>query len=288
MNGLTVNICTRGRPHLLAETIESYLNLATLPTTTIMVSADEDDPASADVAWRYLDRIAVSVRPREDSVGEKFNRALRVAPGAAYMFSSDYIRAVTPGYDAKIMQAASLFPDGIGCVYTHMANLSFPVSQTITAEMAQRLGYIYPTWFPYWFIDHWLDDVAKGIDRIVHANVQFDVSRRTGYTRGMRELDFWTVFYDAARVMRHDDIKRIIGDPDFQEPGWRKAAMLRNLALIDERSMILNAMVRGDKARIEASHGPENENDERYQRIKARAVEQLKRIAPEIDKALAA
>jgi hypothetical protein len=277
MNGLTVNICTRGRPQLLAQTIETYLSLATLPTTTVMISTDDDDPASVDVARRYIDRCAVSVEPREDSLGEKFNRALRIAPGAAYLFSSDYAHVTTLGYDARIMKAAALFPDGIGCVYTHMANLSFPVGQIITAGLAERLGYLYPAWFPYWFVDHWIDDIARSIDRIVHADVQFDVSRRAASTTGLRDVQFWQLFYGATRSLRHDAVMNIISDPDFDEPGWRKVAILRNLPLIDERSLILNGIVCTDSAAIEQSRG-NGEPDERYLRIKARAVELLRKM----------
>ena len=42
-----------------------------------------------------------------------------------YMIGGDDDPVVTKGYDSKILDAAQLFPDGIGMVYGHMANASF-------------------------------------------------------------------------------------------------------------------------------------------------------------------
>ena len=54
---------------------------------------------------------------------------------------ADYTPHITPGWDTKVLEAASVFPDGIGVVYNHLANLSFPGMVTATAELVEKMVY---------------------------------------------------------------------------------------------------------------------------------------------------
>ncbi len=270
---LTINLCTRGRPELLLHTVEETLRNMVLPSTVFMISVDHDDQKTIDILPRLPAdrRLRPVIGQREDSLGGKYNRALQ-APADLYLAMVDYAPHVTPGFDAKVLEAASLFPDNIGVVYNHLANASFPQINGITHGLVKRMGFIYPPYFPYWFIDHWLDDIARLIDRISFADVHIDTSRRPG-TQELRELAFWSNFYDLGQIVRRRCAFDIIRSPEFLDPPWRKLMLMRHYPLIEYRSLYINGVLRGaDYAQYEERIGA-GAGDARYERLKTQALQ---------------
>lgn len=276
---LVIALATRGRPEILKKTLERTLPNIKRPDTSVIVLVDTDDAATLGALWlRQEKRVALSVLDREDSVGGKFNRVLETHPHAsAYMVMVDYVAYVTPGFDQKVLDAAALFPDGIGVVYSHMANLSFPYMNSVTRGYVEKTGGIYPEYFPYWFVDHWLDDIARMIDRIAFADIEAKADFKPT-TIGHREPALWATLYDALTLERRAIARGIIDSPDFQEPEWRKELMRQTYPLIEERSRIINTMVK-QMAALEST------TDERYMRIRARAVDIMKGCIADMEKA---
>jgi hypothetical protein len=265
---LTISMVSRGHPQLLAKTVQQTLAHMTRPDTTLFVGLDHDDHAGIAevVTWNTHPQLVLSIKEREDTIAGKWNRVLTDAPADAYYVMVNYAPAATKGFDEVIVEALSLFPDGIGCVCNDLANLSFPKGQAVTAKMAELMGGIYPEYFPYWFVDHWFDDIAKMTGRMVYADFRVDVSARPG-TQEMREPGYWATVYDALRPLRHQQANAIIAA--LQEPFWRKQMLRRNFTLIDQRSTMINNTVRA------AIPGNVFTVDERYQRIKAKAVQAM-------------
>lgn len=277
---LSICLAARKRPELLRHTIEMTLGNIAEPNTNFVIAVDEDDPDTITAAMEFegTRHIAVSIRPREDSFGAKYNRVLEIAPADVYLPMADYAPHITPGFDTKILEAASYFPDGIGVVYNHMANLSFPDVNGVTHGLVQKLGYLYPPYFPYWFVDHWIDDIAKLIGRISFADVVLDKSKRPG-THDRREVGWWATFYDAGMIHRRHLARSIIESEDFQEPEWRKRLLLSDYhMLIEGRSKMTN-----DSARAIQWGRPSEEVDERYRRIKSVAQGLLREWLPELE-----
>lgn len=274
---LTIALATRGRPALLAKTLARTQSHISRPDTRFVILADMDDAKTVEMAKGDWGNIVWSIEAREDSVGAKFNRVLSIAPANVYMVMVDYVAYVTPGFDQKILDAAAVFPDDIGVVYSHMANLSFPFMNAVTKGYVEKTGGIYPEHFPYWFVDHWLDDIAKMIGRVAFAdvNVKMDVKPPT---HGHREPAFWATLYDALTLERRRIARSIIESPDFCEPEWRKKLLRTHHPLIEERSQILNNMVKSMAAMDKST-------DERYERIRARAIETMKRCMAEMEAA---
>lgn len=269
---LCIALATRKRPELLARTIETTLEHRRTGAK-FLILLDDDDTAGIEAAIRYENHVTLSIRPREDTLGGKYNRAM-FEPADLYLTMVDYAPHVTPGFDEKIVEAASLFPDGIGVVYNHMANASFPHINAVTRKLAEMMGFIYPPYFPYWFVDHWLDDIARMIDRISFADVHTESSRRPG-TMEMREPAFWATFFDAAYLVRRQCARHIIQSPEFNEPAWRKKILLAHHPLIEYRSRWVNQQVRHETENI-ISMPP----DERYTRVKDRAEAMIRAMLP--------
>jgi hypothetical protein len=269
---LTINLCTRGRPELLLRTVQETLPNMVLPTTIFMISVDHDDQKTIDALPQLPAdrRLRPVIAQREDSLGGKYNRALQV-PADVYLAMVDYGPHVTPGFDAKILEAASLFPDNIGVVYNHLANASFPQINGITHGLARKMGFIYPPYFPYWFIDHWLDDIARLIDRISFADVRIDTTRRPG-TQELRELTFWANFYDLGQIARRRCAHDIIRSPEFLDPPWRKEMLMRHYPLVEGRSLYVNGVLRAESYQQYEKQMGAGAGNERYERLKAQAT----------------
>lgn len=283
---LSILLTARSRPELLRWTVETTVpNIAESGTRLIIAVDDDDTPETIGMARALEGEYAAvqsSVLPREDTLGAKVNRVLTVAPADVYLHMVDYRPHLTPSFDTKILEAASLFPDGIGVVYSHMANLSFPEINAVTAGLVKRMGYFYPPYFPYWFVDHWLDDIARLIGRIAVADVLTDGSRRPG-TGDRRDTAWWATFYDAGVIHRRKMAHAIINSDEFQEPQWRKDLLLRHHPLIEERSKMVN-----DSARAIHWPIPPEKPDDRYRRAKSAAQTLLREWIPELEAELSA
>lgn len=280
MKKLVISLASRGRPQMLLETIGRSIVNWTDPNTVMTVALDEDDVQTVSIvansaphAWFVGPngpRVLFDVRPREDTIAAKWNRALSI-PGDVYLVAADDDPYVTPGYDSKILAASGLFHDGIGMVYGHMANLSFSGVVAPTAKLCEKLGYIQPEHFPYWFCDHWTDNLAKMIGRIAFADVRTDQSKAPP-TQEMREPGWWATWFDAGFMYRRAIADAIIDDDDFEENPQTKLRLRSLYPRIEHYSKWINDNVR-------ALNVPAlNLQDERYQRVKAKAIAMLPQL----------
>ncbi len=273
MSTLSIVLAARSRPELLVHTLARTLPIIHDPSTRILVALDDDDPetiqAAQKFAWSHR-RVRLSIRPREDSLGEKFNRVLTEAPADVYLAMVDYAPHITPGFDRLILDAASLFPDKIGVVFNAQSVESSALSaiNAVTHRLAELMGGFYPGLYPYWFVDHHLNDIAQMIGRIAYADVELDVSRRPG-TMDLREPIWWATFCDHLMPQRQAVARKIIAEMD--EPAWRKDMLLGAFPHHAYVSWFINECMRThpwDFIRHET-----NTADARYQRIKRRAIE---------------
>lgn len=274
---LVISMATRGRPDQMVDTIRKSVANWTHPETIMQVQLDHDDPAPLDYLTKQKihERVLVNVQQREDTIADKWNRAMSI-PAQVYLVVGDDDPYVTPGYDTKILEAAKRFPDGIGMVYGGLANLSFTGSVAMTERMAKMLGYIQPPYFPYWFVDHWTDDVARMIGRISYADIRTDQSR-AGKTQEFREPWWWATYFDAHYLTRYREAERIINSSYFVCDEWLKELLLANRPLVMQRSRILNEMIRQDRAMRVSSSGIDLK-EPRYVRIKNKALEWIPKL----------
>jgi len=274
MTKLVISLATRGRPERLIEAVRVSSSNWTNKDTTLYVQVDADDQPTIDAVvkqgWTTLDgNIIANIAPREDTIAAKWNRILAV-PADLYAYHADDDPYVTRGYDQLMLDAAARFPDGIGAVFGHLANLSFSCTYAATAKYVKLLGFLLPDYFPYWFCDHWTDDLAKMIGRVSFANIQTDQSK-PGMTQEMREPAWWATFYDAAYLMRRAQALKVLNDPEFEVSTWQRNFLIAGFPLIDVRSRMINQNVRAQSQQLIQMAGNLG-SDERYQRTKQRAV----------------
>jgi hypothetical protein len=279
---LLISLSTRNRPQKLLETIRISMANWTHPNTTLTIHADADDYATLGmVTDTKLDpRIKVNVQKREDTIAAKWNRSMS-EPADVYAIAADDDPVITPGYDTKILEAAKLFPDGIGMVYGHMSNVSFSSIMCPTRRWVEVLGYIVPEYFPYWFCDHWIDDIGRMTNRIVHADIRSD-QRAVGTTQEMREPAWWGTWFDAAKLIRRADADKLIAALDETE---MTKARLRTLYMrVEHYSKWVNDNVRQNSRGWELTL-TQSSNDERYRRVRDAAVALMPKMFEGMDPA---
>lgn len=267
---LVLTLATRGRPDLLKWTVEHTVPNLRRDNTVILIACDNDDTATWEMG-KYLTssaftKVELSIRPREDTIAEKWNRGIACYDADAYGMMVDYGPFVTPGFDQNIMDTLALFPDGIGVAVGDLENLSFTKGQVATRRLVELMGgELYPECFPYWFVDHWLDDLAQMIGRRQWCEMKCDTTRRPG-TQGLCEPGFWANLYDGLQPERHRIANAVIDV--LEEPDWRKTMLRQHFAYIDQHSKMINDIVRHKKY-VEAVQ------DERYGRVKQSAVDMM-------------
>lgn len=271
---LVVSLATRGRPDRLIDTVTKSVKNWGHPDTIMQIQVDDDDQATIDACQKHSwDGVHVNIKPREDTISQKWNRAFDV-PGDVYLVAADDDPYVTENYDVKIIQAAERFPDRIGMIYGHLANLSFSGAVAPTRKLCELMGgKIFPEYFPYWFVDHWTDDVARIIGRISFAAVKTDQSR-PGVTQEMREPGWWATWFDAAYLMRRKQAHDIIDLPEFCVLPWQIDLLKTHHPLIEVRSRMINQNVRQQNAQLSQWAG-NLKPDDRYNRIKQRAIDMV-------------
>ena len=268
---LTICLGTRGRPALLVPTLEKTVAMLAQPDTAFVVAIDHDDQETIAAIPSFPKdvRIIPHVAEREDNFGSKWNRALRF-PADVYFCMVDYRFMVTPAFDKIILDAAARFPDNIGVIGTFMANASFPEHQAVTHGLAKKLGFVYPPYFPYWFVDHWIDDIARMIDRYSFAAIRSDGNARPG-TQNMRELTYWADYFERMLLLRRRSAEGIIRSEDFLETPWRKEMLLAGFHMTEFRSLWANSLLRGPDYEAYAKDRDAGPPDERSTRLKQRA-----------------
>lgn len=250
---LSINFGSRGRPEHLVKTITQVMPMVSRDDTRVLVCIDDDDQPSID-AIKLLpkdDRIAVSVKPREDSRGAKIDRALTEAPADLYMTGHDMAPIFTPAFDQKVINAARVFEDGIGVVLGPMANTNFPSAQIVTQGWVDLVGHIYCHDYPFWFIDHELDDLCRMTGRYVFTDIKIgtELAFRPRKTTRLRDLVFWMDYYDMARFRRRATANKIINAIDI--PDAEKMIRATWYEMVEKRSLDLHANLRKQAAIIE-------------------------------------
>lgn len=277
MKKLAISLATRNRPDRLINQVRISVGNWTNKDTVMYIQVDADDQPTIDLCekqkWDSSNgNVIANIAPREDTVAAKWNRILSV-PADVYAYHADDDPYIDRGYDQRILDAAERFPDGIGAVFGHLANMSFSCTYAATAKYVQKLGFLLPDYFPYWFCDHWTDDLAKMIGRISFANIRTDQSK-PGVTMEMREPGWWATWFDAAYLMRRQQALSILNDPEFECPNWQKDLLVAGFPLIDTKSRMINQNVRAQNAQLSQWAG-NLKPDDRYNRIKQRAVDMI-------------
>ncbi len=196
---------TRNRPAYLTKLFDS------LEETTYDKSAvdiwgyvDDDDAVTQEfirsgVHSRYSFKINWVIGERTKTQGEMLTILWRRSTTNAgiYFSGMDDCVFLTKNWDEIIRAAFDRYPDRIMLAYPDEATAQ-PGQVTLailSAEWANITGKILTSYFPFWFDDAWLDQVAQMIQRKVQVDIQTNPLGNKGKTIRMRNLRFWGRFF---------------------------------------------------------------------------------------------
>ncbi len=168
---ISIVIPTRGRPKRLKDTWDSIFNTASKPSNIeVVIAVDDDDPEAIEGA-NLLDGMAkkVVVMPREYAV-PKWAAAHKSASGDILMLCGDDIIFRTPDWDLRVAAEFAKWPDRIGlvCVAEGIWNGQLATNIFLSREWINALGYFVGPGLRHNYVDQWLDEIAKAIERRVY------------------------------------------------------------------------------------------------------------------------
>ena len=259
---------------MVLETLAATLPNIADERTRVFVYVDDDDEAtklalSTAKFPAFKGKVFGVVRPRPLTIAEKWNW-MAEEKADAYLVMVDHSSHRTPGFDKVILEAAGRFDGAPGAILGPKANMSFHCANACTRAWVDAVGYIYPPYFPYWFTDHWCEDVVRmsGLHEV--GGLVVDSSKKPT-TQELREPGWWATFFDAARSLREDDVRKVVGLPENKPIS---VALQRRIDLRNVDSRLINDCVRGNAPGL-TKGSKLSLVEERYLRVKDKAKEML-------------
>jgi len=281
MNSIAMVIATRGNSQKLARTITENLKTAILPSTTIVLGLDDDDPGLGETlplveSFSGRGTVRAVVGPRPDSIGGVYNRCVEQTPADIFIPGADDLIFRTQAWDTRILKEIRKLPDAIGaigCGDMPVAS-ALPGTYAVTRPLIDRMGFFLQPYTPYWWMDTWLFEIAVMIGRLLPLKLEIDFGDNWAHTRGMRDLTYWAAFFDDMRPRRRAVAEQILRDPAFKATDEQKARHLERLDRLCEQFRLSNSCLRDPAyaARIAETFAHNAPEDERYLRIKARSL----------------
>jgi hypothetical protein len=154
---------TRNRPNELLRLIESF-RLHSNVQPEILCYVDYDDHS---YDGRLFD--AQIIRGPQLVLSAYWDTLLRFATGDLLMASADDVICRTPGWDGMVEGAFAQCPDKILMVFGNDGGpdgTKYPTSPIVHRRWIETVGRWIPPYFCADYIDTWLYDVAKRINRI--------------------------------------------------------------------------------------------------------------------------
>jgi hypothetical protein len=291
---INVLCMTRGRPDNLVQAIESAAERVSDPDNVAMwIYVDDDDAATLaliETGWHRSIPFPIHwlVLPRPSTLPEGLNELWRRSSNAAfYMGFPDDYTIVTDNWDAIIRTTmAQESSDGMAIGYLcdplePNANVTFMIE---TAQWVNYAGQFLFPYFPFWFSDLWLQQIADMVDRRIYIDVGvLPMDGSKGKTQTMWDLYFWRRFFHILLVERVDTAQWLLDYIHPPNSPSREGALKLMKARIEEiegnQRRVPNIKLNAVEAKISGEKGPPSE---RYLAALQSAKEHLRTMAPRI------
>jgi hypothetical protein len=175
------------------------------------IGCDADDPqtvAAAYVLALGAPTVSICCMERLGSLGEVANRLAARHPADVYCSLCDDVEILTPHWDEQIARMMAKRPDGVW--WWEMPKGRQVATYAIVSDRWYRAaGYIFTDYFPFWWDDVWLLQLWNMASGEKGAGVGAFLSDIALSTHRLRDLHFWTKFYQSKRPERIAEAARI-------------------------------------------------------------------------------
>jgi len=181
---------------------------------------DEDDVDTCDLIQSgWFDEIGFNVSyhigERPITLADGLNKLWQVASnGGIYLFMSDHYKMLTESWDVKLREIFNSGPEDrcqVVKIEDTVRDSDDLILWALSAEWINVVGRFVPPYFPYWFIDMWIDHVSRLIDRQVQNTIYVKPTNQgpIGTTR-LWHLGYWYRFYQLLLFERMDEVETIL------------------------------------------------------------------------------
>jgi hypothetical protein len=201
----TINLLlpTYRRTAFLDKTLAS-IEETTGDKSSIFLCMYIDDDDSETLAYiasfkikRFSYRILTFVAHKTQSMGAMISYLYKNSPRAdIYMAIVDDYVFGTRGWDSLVYEAFSLHSDGLMMAFpqdpTSPGNVTFVI---LGSKWIDTLGRFLTDYFPFWYDDSWIDEVAQMVQRKIPVPIEMEPIGGKGKTPRMFNLWFWHQFF---------------------------------------------------------------------------------------------
>lgn len=214
---ISILLGSRGRPALLERFFESVAATVTNPRRIeVAVYFDDDDLPTQQCVQDATTKYPFPVRPHSATtpaaLGNIGNILWKTSPHRGGIFApavDDFVYS-TVGWDEMILEAFSRYPDRVAMIYPpDPGGAECATTPILSDQWLSLLGYFYVGYFPFWFDDVWIDEVAQMVQRRHPIPTIFLSPGGKGKTMRMRNLIFWQRFYLIMIVERLAAAKKL-------------------------------------------------------------------------------
>ena len=206
---------TRGRVPLVQRLFDSVVETSTgLDRLEVVLYVDEYDTESRNIVHPKLSVVKIVGRPGETMGG--MNRACYEASRGRYaMLINDDSVFRTPGWDVRVLESATRFPDQITLIYGNDLDqgLAAPTFPIVSRTACKVLGEICPRGYRNLHIESHLLDIFKQLAKLGHNRIFYledVVVEHLHYAVGKAEPDLISI----KKNQRADDLLFIALDDE--------------------------------------------------------------------------
>lgn len=231
---IAVLVTTRGNPDSFLELVESIWRNTLFPDrVTVACYVDDDDNQSINVLSAMANGVEsakfdLCIGPRPLTLGHAVNHLFDLYRDShdLFVFIGDEYRFHSRHWDYEFDKAFSQNNDGILLGYirdqtivdTGAGELDKVTLPVITRQWGEAVGYYWPDYFPFWWSDTWLDEIAIMLGRKVPIDVDARATSK-GLTRRFWNAPFWHKVYQAGFADRVAAATKLWDRMEGVEPG---------------------------------------------------------------------
>lgn len=263
---ITAIFPSRGRVHTLLAAMSS-LRYAESGKHQVQygICCDVDDPATIGVAKSLQSKwpVAYMIGERPQSLGGMVNKMSLNMPADVYLSLSDDMLCMTKDWDEKLALAVEKTPHGVWW-WANAPDSQNPFLYAMVSEKwREAYGQIFTDYFPFWWDDLWLAEVWMLATEgpLLHSNIVAMDCPTT--TMRMRDLRFWSDFYQFMRPKRIKDAKMLAQKLGLPAPTVSEA-LAEHIGSPSQKFLEQAAV-------IEANQGEQGPPTPEYLRAKKRA-----------------
>lgn len=278
---IAILIPSRNRPRMLSAAITALSELQSGENEVeYRVGFDEDDGATYRVL-HDLNLLDHSFLAGKDTftIGQIWN-GLAKEPADIYSCMIDDAFPITPHWDREMVRLASQFQALSWYEVSAPQNCGYP---TCTKVWLDKVGYIVPEHFPFWFMDTWFAEMVQFVTgQGVPVSTQMALYSKQEATQNLRDLDFWWgFFYVTRRIRIQESFSLNIKDVDMIgafEVGQRFEEFINTRMPFINSGQDRDMEFRGERIKeLESDRGVKSKPSFRYLLAKRRAEEYLEK-----------